>query len=64
MTFIAWFLGGGVLLTVTVMVGLLVQDVLGYSALRAGICFLPFAVAVGVGNVLATKLARCSRRAG
>ena len=57
MTFIAWFLGGGVLLTVTVMVGLLAQDVLGYSALRAGICFLPFAVAVGVGNVLATKLA-------
>ena len=57
MTFIAWFLGGGVLLTVTVMVGLLAQDVLGYSALRAGICFLPFAVAFGVGNVLATKLA-------
>jgi EmrB/QacA subfamily drug resistance transporter len=57
MTFLAWFLGGGVLLTVTVMVGLLAQDVLGYSALRAGVCFLPFAVAVGVGNVLATKLA-------
>lgn len=57
MTFTAWFLGGGVLLTVTVMVGLLAQDVLGYSALRAGVCFLPFAVAVGVGNVLATKLA-------
>ena len=56
-TFTAWFLGGGVLLTVTVMVGLLAQDVLGYSALRAGICFLPFAVAVGVGNVLATRLA-------
>lgn len=56
-TFVAWFLGGGVLLTVTVMVGLLAQDVLGYSALRAGICFLPFAAAVGVGNVLATKLA-------
>ncbi len=57
MTFTAWFLGGGVLLTVTVMVGLLAQDVLGYSALRAGICFLPFAAAVGVGNVLATRLA-------
>lgn len=56
-TFAAWFLGGGVLLTVTVMVGLLAQDVLGYSALRAGICFLPFAAAVGVGNVLATRLA-------
>lgn len=56
-TFVAWFLGGGVLLTVTVMVGLLAQDVLGYSALRAGLCFLPFAAAVGVGNVLATRLA-------
>ncbi|MET0701995.1 MAG: MFS transporter [Mycobacterium sp.] len=57
MTFISLFLGGGVLLTVTVMVGLLVQDVLGYSALRAGISFIPFAVGVGVGNVLAAKLA-------
>ncbi|CAN5494566.1 MFS transporter [soil metagenome] len=57
MTFISLFLGGGVLLTVTVMVGLLVQDVLGYSALRAGISFIPFAVGVGVGNVLAARLA-------
>jgi EmrB/QacA subfamily drug resistance transporter len=57
MTFISLFLGGGVLLTVTVMIGLLVQDVLGYSALRAGICFIPFAIGVGVGTVLAAKLA-------
>jgi EmrB/QacA subfamily drug resistance transporter len=57
MTFISLFLGGGVLLTVTVMVGLLVQDVLGYSALRAGISFIPFAIGVGVGNVLAARLA-------
>jgi EmrB/QacA subfamily drug resistance transporter len=57
MTFISLFLGGGVLLTVTVMVGLLVQDVLGYSALRAGLSFIPFAIGVGVGNVLAARLA-------
>jgi EmrB/QacA subfamily drug resistance transporter len=57
MTFISLFLGGGVLLTVTVMIGLLVQDVLGYSALRAGICFIPFAIGVGLGTVLAARLA-------
>lgn len=57
MTFISLFLGGGVLLTVTVMIGLLVQDVLGYSALRAGICFIPFAIGVGLGTVVAARLA-------
>jgi EmrB/QacA subfamily drug resistance transporter len=57
MTFLSLFLAGGVLLTLTVMIGLLVQDVLGYSALRAGICFIPFAVALGLGNVLAARLA-------
>ena len=36
MTFVSLFLAGGVLLTLTVMIGLLVQDVLGYSALKAG----------------------------
>ena len=51
MTFVSLFLAGGVLLTLTVMIGLYVQDVLGYSALRAGICFIPFAVALGLGNV-------------
>jgi EmrB/QacA subfamily drug resistance transporter len=57
MTFVSLFLAGGVLLTLTVMIGLLVQDVLGYSALRAGICFIPFAIALGMGNVLAARLA-------
>lgn len=56
-TFISLFLAGGVMLTLTVMIGLLVQDVLGYSALRAGIAFLPFAVAFGIGSVVAAKLA-------
>ena len=57
MTFVSLFLAGGVLLTLTVMIGLYVQVVMGYSALRAGICFIPFAVALGLGNVLAARLA-------
>ena len=57
MTFVSLFLAGGVMLTLTVMIGLLVQDVLGYSALRAGICFIPFAIAFGIGNVLAARAA-------
>lgn len=57
MTFVALFLAGGVMLTLTVMIGLLVQDVLGYSALKAGICFIPFALAFAVGSATAAKLA-------
>lgn len=57
MTFTSLFLAGGVLLTLTVMIGLYVQDVLGYSALHAGIGFIPFAVALGVGNLLAARAA-------
>ncbi|ORV84188.1 MFS transporter [Mycolicibacterium iranicum] len=56
-SFVAYFLAGGVMLTLSVMIGLLVQDVLGYSPLRAGISFMPFAVAFVLGNVLATHLA-------
>lgn len=57
MTFVSLFLAGGVMLTLTVMIALLVQDVLGYSALRAGISFIPFALAFGLGTVLAARLA-------
>jgi EmrB/QacA subfamily drug resistance transporter len=56
-TFASLFLAGGVLLALTVMVGLYVQDVLGYSALRAGISFIPFAIAFGLGNVSAARVA-------
>jgi EmrB/QacA subfamily drug resistance transporter len=56
-TFASLFLAGGVLLTVTVMVGLYVQDVLGYSPLRAGISFIPFAIALGLGTVSAARVA-------
>lgn len=56
-SFVAYFMAGGVMLTLSVMIGLLVQDVLGYSPLRAGISFMPFAAAFVVGNVVATQLA-------
>jgi len=50
-------MAGGVMLTATVTIGLYVQDVMGYSALRAGVAFLPFAAAFGLGTVLATRAA-------
>ena len=55
-TFVAIFLAGGVLFTLTVTIGLYVQDILGYSALRAGIGFIPFVLAMGVGLALSSQL--------
>lgn len=56
-TFTSLFLAGGVMLALTVMIGLYVQDVLGYSALHAGIGFIPFALALGLGNLVTARLA-------
>ena len=55
-TFATIFLAGGVLFTLTVMVTLYVQNIMGYSSLRAGISFVPFTLAVGVGVGVATPL--------
>jgi EmrB/QacA subfamily drug resistance transporter len=55
-TFVAIFLGGGVLFTVTVLIGLYVQELLGYSALRAGVGFIPFTIAFGIGLGVSTQL--------
>ena len=48
-TFGAVFLAGGVMFTLTVLIGLYVQDIMGYSALRAGVAFIPFVIALGIG---------------
>ncbi len=56
-TFVSLFFAGGVMLSATVMIGLYVQDVMGYSALKAGVCFIPFAVALGAGTIVATRVA-------
>jgi EmrB/QacA subfamily drug resistance transporter len=55
-TFAAIFLAGGVLFTLTVLIGLYVQDILGYSALRAGVGFIPFVLAMGVGLGVSSQL--------
>lgn len=55
-TFAAVFLSGGVLFTLTVLIGLYVQDIMGYSALRAGVGFIPFVIALGVGLGVASQL--------
>ncbi|MDT5066750.1 MAG: hypothetical protein QOK02_2905 [Mycobacterium sp.] len=56
-TFAAVFLAGGVMFTLTVLIGLYVQDIMGYSALRAGIGFIPFVIALGIGLGLSSALA-------
>ena len=56
-TFAAVFLAGGVMFTLTVLIGLYVQDIMGYSALRAGIGFIPFVIALGIGLGLSSTLA-------
>jgi EmrB/QacA subfamily drug resistance transporter len=55
-TFAAMFLGGGALFTLTVLIGLYVQEIMGYSPLRAGIGFIPFAVAMGIGLGASSQL--------
>lgn len=55
-TFATIFLAGGVLFTLTVLVALYVQQILGYSALHAGIGFFPFVAAVALGMVASTRL--------
>lgn len=63
-TFLAIFLAGGVMFSLTVLIGLYVQEILGYSALRAGIGFIPFVIAMGIGLGLSSQLvARFSPRA-
>jgi EmrB/QacA subfamily drug resistance transporter len=55
-TFVAIFLAGGVMFTLTVLIGLYVQDILGYSALRAGVGFIPFVIAMGIGLGISSQL--------
>ena len=55
-TFAAIFLAGGVMFTLTVLIGLYVQDIMGYSALRAGVGFIPFVIAMGIGLGVSSQL--------
>jgi hypothetical protein len=42
--------------TLTVLIGLYVQDIMSYSALRAGIGFIPFVIALGIGLAASSQL--------
>lgn len=55
-TFVAIFLAGGVLFTLIVLIGLYVQELMGYSALRAGVGFIPFTIAMGIGLGVSSQL--------
>ena len=55
-TFAAIFMAGGVMFTLTVLIGLYVQDIMGYSALHAGVGFIPFAIAMGIGLGASSQL--------
>ncbi len=55
-TFAAMFLAGGVSFTLTVLVALYVQNILGYSPLRAGIGFIPFDIAMAIGVAASSRL--------
>ena len=57
-TFAAIFLAGGVLFSVIVTIGLYVQDLMGYSALHAGIGFVPFIIGLGIGLAASSQLVR------
>jgi EmrB/QacA subfamily drug resistance transporter len=48
-TFAAMYLTGGVSFTLVVLLALYVQNIMGYSPLRAGVGFIPFAVAMTIG---------------
>ena len=55
-TFAAIFLAGGVMFTLSVCIGLYVQDIMGFSALRAGIGFIPFGLAMVIGLGVSSQL--------
>jgi EmrB/QacA subfamily drug resistance transporter len=55
-TFAAMFLAGGVSFTLGVLIALYVQSIMGYGTLRAGVGFIPFAVAMAIGMGAASRL--------
>lgn len=54
--FVAFFLSGGVIFTLSVLVALYVQSVMGYSPLQAGIAFIPFAIAIAIGVAASSRI--------
>jgi EmrB/QacA subfamily drug resistance transporter len=55
-TFATLFLYGGVTFAVIVVIGLYVQNVMGYGPLRSAIGFVPFAFAATIGGIVSSRL--------
>ncbi|OBK76834.1 MFS transporter [Mycobacterium sp. 1164985.4] len=55
-TFAALFLTGGVMTTLILVVTVYVQDIMGYSTLRAGVSFIPFALGAAIGMGASSRL--------
>jgi EmrB/QacA subfamily drug resistance transporter len=56
-TFAAMFLVRGISFTTIVLLALYVQNIMGYSPLRAALSFIPFAIAMAVGTAASSRLA-------
>ena len=55
-TFAAMFLVRGISFTMTVLLAIYVQSIMGYSPLRAAIGFIPFAIAMAIGTAASSRL--------
>jgi len=55
-TYAAMFLVRGIAFTMTVVLAMYVQNIMGYSPLRAAVSFIPFAIAMAVGTAASSRL--------
>jgi EmrB/QacA subfamily drug resistance transporter len=55
-TFAAMFLVRGIGFTMTVLLAMYVQSIMGYSPLRAAVGFIPFAFAMAIGTAASSRL--------
>jgi EmrB/QacA subfamily drug resistance transporter len=55
-TFAAMFLVRGIAFTMIVLLAMYVQNIMGYSPLRAAVSFIPFAVAMAIGTAVSSRL--------
>ncbi|MEB4212039.1 MFS transporter [Mycobacterium sp. 94-17] len=55
-TYASMFIAGGAMVTLVLLVAVYVQDIMGYSALRAGVSFIPFTIATATGLAVSSRL--------
>jgi EmrB/QacA subfamily drug resistance transporter len=55
-TFAAMLLVRGISFTMTVLLAMYVQNIMGYSPLRAAVGFIPFAIAMAIGTAASARL--------